>query len=105
MISPNEKLMRELGAKLKRYRLKQGVSMAKLGAAIGIGSHVQARLEIGHVRLSTFLAAADHLGLNVGLVPRATWEKTPAPICPVCNERPSQCGVALNRKERGCPFV
>lgn len=76
MISPNEKLMRELGAKLKRYRLKQGVSLTKLGEAIGVGTHVRARIETGHVRLSTFLAAADHLGLEVGLVPRATWEKT-----------------------------
>lgn len=105
MIQPDEKLLRELGQTLRRYRKKQGVSMNTLGKAIGIGSHVRMRLESGHVRLSTFIAAADYLGLKVGLVPRAAWEKLPVQICPVCNERPSQCGVALNRKEKGCPYV
>lgn len=75
MIQPDEKLQRELGQTLERYRKKRGISMAEVGKAIGASSWAQHRLKTGHVRLSTFLAAADYLGLNVGLVPRATWEK------------------------------
>jgi transcriptional regulator with XRE-family HTH domain len=75
-----DEIVRRLGATIRSARIRRGLSQSKLGRLVGISQSEVSRIELGHgrgVRLETWLALADQLGLRARFEFARDWQEPP----------------------------